>query len=205
MTTGMKIRYDRIPEIIEQRRPAIFLEIGVWHGERAYKMIEAARRHFKASEIQYFGFDFFEKMPIDLISEEVSRKAENPSCEMVREYLRDHIDAGVNVQLIVGNSTKTLPNTRLPPIDFAFIDGGHSYNTVKQDWLNVSTILSNNGTVVFDDYVNNMAVKKEGFGVNQLVNEIDRTKYDVEILAPVDWWPRPWGVLTNRLVKVTRV
>jgi len=33
-----------------------------------------------------------------------------------------------------------------------FLDGGHKYETVKSDLLNVHPVLKNNGTILCDDY-----------------------------------------------------
>ena len=56
--------------------------------------------------------------------------------------------------LICGDSTDkdTVDKaTILGPYDLIFIDGGHSYETVKKDFNNFSTILKNDGVIVIHD------------------------------------------------------
>ena len=202
---GHSSRYERLKLEAEQARPATILEIGVWHGERARQLITAALSSRPAEGISYFGFDLFERMTPDLVAPEASHRSRNPSMAEIRERLSSFADRGVTVKLFAGNTRETLAAaiTELPPIDFAFIDGGHSYETVKSDWENVERVIHARSVVIFDDYVCEEAVEREGFGVNRLMAEIDRSRYKVEILEPVDWWPRPWGIFKNQLAKVT--
>ena len=37
-------------------------------------------------------------------------------------------------------------------IDYVFLDGGHDYETVKNDLNNCSQVINNNGTILCDDY-----------------------------------------------------
>lgn len=60
-----------------------------------------------------------------------------------------------NLTLICADSTKkeTIKNVSvLGPYDFIFIDGGHSYETVKKDFLNYSKVLNKkSGIIAFHD------------------------------------------------------
>ena len=59
-----------------------------------------------------------------------------------------------NLTLICGDSTKkeTIEHASvLGPYDFIFIDGGHSYDTVKKDFKNYSKILNKNGVIALHD------------------------------------------------------
>ena len=49
-------------------------------------------------------------------------------------------------------------------VDFLFIDGGHSYEEVKQDYENYSPLVRKNGFIVFHDKSNS----KKGVGVSIL-------------------------------------
>jgi predicted O-methyltransferase YrrM len=93
--------------------------------------------------------------------------------------------------------------TELPVMDLIFIDGGHSYGTVKSDWNCCKQLMHHDTVVVFDDYVNPDAVKHEGYGVNAVVDEIDRDCFEVRLLNPVDSFPKQWGVLRTRFAMVT--
>ena len=60
--------------------------------------------------------------------------------------------------------------------EFIFIDGGHTYRTVKKDLELSESILLEGGTIVLDDYTNRKAETKAGYGVARLVNELDENK-----------------------------
>ena len=57
------------------------------------------------------------------------------------------------VNLYKGNSNKLLKNLDIKNIDFAFIDGGHSYQTTLNDIEVVhQNMKGKKGTIVCDDY-----------------------------------------------------
>ncbi len=63
-----------------------------------------------------------------------------------------------NLTLICGDSTNkdTVKKASiLGPYDFIFIDGGHSYDTVKKDFQNYSKILNQNGLIAMHDIYSN--------------------------------------------------
>lgn len=64
---------------------------------------------------------------------------------------------------ILGDSTK-ITNWELP-LDALFIDGGHYYETVKQDFQNFATHLKSGCYLFMHDY------HREDFGVKQVVEE----------------------------------
>ena len=75
-------------------------------------------------------------------------------------------------------------------IDYLHIDAGHSYENVKEDFELYSTIMSPNGIISIHDtdtnYENHFIVTEESkpfhvdwTGPAQLVNEIDRDKFEV--------------------------
>ena len=73
------------------------------------------------------------------------------SYESVQNFLKNF---SKNVTLIKGNSNIILRNLDLKDIDFVFLDGGHSFETVFDD-LNLiyKKISSNKGAVILcDDY-----------------------------------------------------
>ena len=64
-------------------------------------------------------------------------------------------------------------------IDFVFLDGGHHYETVKNDLMNCKEVLENNGTILCDDYDLSYAP-----GVKKAIDEfIDKNNYNFELLA----------------------
>ena len=57
-----------------------------------------------------------------------------------------------NVNIIKGNSNEVLKKINLNEIDYVFLDGGHKYETVKNDLINLTEIIHNNGIILCDDY-----------------------------------------------------
>jgi len=180
-------RYRNLPRLVEACKPKTIVEIGVWRGDGAEVMIQAARKH--NDSVQYWGFDLFEDLTPEMLGREISLLP-----LPIREVEQRLSGLGAEVTLVPGNTIQTVPETNLPPIDFAFIDGGHSYETVSADWRNLRPRLSPGAVVVFDDYTNRAAVKHEGFGIRALIDELKR-EYQVKILRPVDKFPRPYGML----------
>jgi predicted O-methyltransferase YrrM len=201
---GAANRYERLIQIAKQTRPKTILEIGVWRGERARQLISAALETHHPSQVTYLGFDLFDAMPADMVLVEASRRSKNPTIKEVWDSLGPFQDLGVRVQLVAGNTKETLKHHLVQNIDFAFIDGGHSYETVKNDWCNVERHMTSESVVIFDDYVNDEAVEREGFGVNRLISEIDSDRYEINVVQPVDWHFREWGILKNQLVVLKR-
>ena len=77
-------------------------------------------------------------------------KRQDPySIESVNNLLSKFKD---NVHLIKGNSNVVLKKIDMSKIDFVFLDGGHAYDTVKNDLNCCLEVINSNGTVLCDDY-----------------------------------------------------
>jgi hypothetical protein len=138
------------------------MEIGVADGENARRMVMVASRNFPAEEVEYYGFDTF--------------GGKNDSqIRRVREKLEK---TGCQFKLFKGDSVKTLPKVvkSLPMMDSIFIDGGHSYETVKSDWENSKSLMDSETAVFFHNY--------DFSGPKRAVDDIRRKEYRVEIIHP---------------------
>ena len=63
-------------------------------------------------------------------------------------------------------------------IDYVFLDGGHDYNTVKNDLDCCSEVINNDGTILCDDY--NLSYAP---GVKKAIDEyVENNNYKCEIL-----------------------
>ena len=83
-----------------------------------------------------------------------------------------------NIHLIKGNSNSVLKKIDMTKIDYVFLDGGHNYETVKNDLQSCSEVIENNGTILCDDY--NLSYAP---GVKQAIDEFVKKKnYKCEIL-----------------------
>ena len=91
-------------------------------------------------------------------------KKQNPySLEAVEDLLSKFKK---NVTLLKGNSNEILKNIELEKVDFVFIDGGHEYNTVKNDLIHSHKLLKSKGTILCDDL--NLS---QALGVRQAIKE----------------------------------
>ena len=140
-------------------------------------------------EFKYIGLDLFEEndenkdevIPNTKFSNPLKTiffkyiKRQNPySLEAVKELLNKFKD---NIHLIKGNSNKILSKIEMKKIDYVFLDGGHEYNTVKNDLECCKEVILNNGVVLCDDYDLSYApgVKK---AIDEFI-EINNFKYSI--------------------------
>ena len=73
------------------------------------------------------------------------------SIESIKKFLNKFKN---NINLVKGDTKKTLSQQDLSKIDFAFIDGGHSYETTYSDLNILYSFMKNKGkTILCDDYM----------------------------------------------------
>jgi len=154
-------------------------------------MIRAAVR--ERAGVRYWGFDFFTAQAGD------ETKGRDSSWRRLGlEQVRGRLAGlGAEINLVPGDSNVTLASAHLPPVDFAFIDGGHSYDNVSADWRNLQPHLAPGAAVLFDDYTNVSAVQHAGYGVRRLVDELS-SEFRIELLRPIDVFPTGYGRLETR-------
>lgn len=192
-------RYNNLFRLILEQECRRLVEIGVFDGIHARRMIETAQIY--NDEVDYWGFDLFEEFDATKAVEGFSKIP--PSIQEVAERLKP---TGANWTLYRGDSRETLPANlhALKGADFVFIDGGHSLDVIEADWSNIQQIMSPDTIVVFDDYYIDPAPIVERLGCNALIESLDRNVYDVAYLEPVDSFQKQWGVLNIQMVMVTR-
>jgi hypothetical protein len=175
------------------------LEIGVFNGNFAYRMLITAKKKSPDLQINYVGVDLFEaNFSSEIALSEVSLTPKNKL--YIEEYLKI---PNVNVNLLEGYSSSVLPSLDLEKkFDLIVIDGGHSYSTVKKDFENSLHLLHQKGAIIFDDYTNYRGIVSGGFGINQVINELDRLKFLVSISSIRDFFWKPYGLLVLRMVTV---
>jgi len=149
-------------EYILSNRCRRIMEIGVADGENAGNMVKTALQNFSSGEVEYFGFDLFEGDG-DSRMQQVSRKLKKTGCKF---------------ELFKGDSVKTLSEVvkAFPKMDLIFIDGGHSYVTVKSDWENSKSLMHDETAVFFHNY--------DFSGPKRVVDDISRGEYHIEIIHP---------------------
>ena len=181
---------DFLLDEVRKEKPKIFLEIGVFHGVTARNICELLYRTHK-NDFKYIGLDLFaendenknEVIPNNTFNNPLKRiyfkyiKKQNPySLEAVKDLLKKFEN---NVHLIQGNSNNVLKKIDMGKIDYVFLDGGHEYNTVKNDLDNCIEVIKKGGTVLCDDYNLGSAP-----GVKEAIDEfVNKNQLNVDILC----------------------
>lgn len=151
-------RYDQLLAAVREKQPRAILEIGTWNGVNAEAMLSLC------PTAKYYGFDLFEDGNPQTDREELNVKA---------HYYMDRVFEKLSVydvELFKGNTRETLA-TFDRPVDFVWIDGGHSLETIRSDWENVKRVITPDAWVFFDDYYIK-GVDVERYGCNKVVEEL---------------------------------
>ena len=148
---------------IKKKSPKFFLEVGVFHGVTARNVCELLH-DLHNGDFKYIGLDLFEKSeqnkseiipnvnfsnPLKKFYFQYIKRFDPYSLEAVQDLLKKFEN---NIHLIKGNSNQILKKIDMSKIDYVFLDGGHDYETVKNDLNNCIDVIMNNGTVLCDDY-----------------------------------------------------
>ena len=166
---------------VAEKNPKVFLEVGVFHGVTARNVCELLYK-MHGQDFKYVGLDLFEEtlenqnevIPNNKFSNPIKNlyfnyiKKQNPySLEAVEDLLEKFKS---NISLIKGNSNIILKKIDMSKIDYVFLDGGHDYQTVKNDLNCCKGVIDNNGTVLCDDYDLSYAP-----GVKKAIDEFSST------------------------------
>ena len=148
---------------VASKKPKNFLEVGVFHGVTARNVCELLYS-IHNSDFNYIGLDLFGESvenkdeiipntnfnnPLKKIYFKYILQKDPYSIEAVSDLLKKFKK---NIHLIKGNSNQLLKKIDMTKIDYIFLDGGHSYETVKNDLYYSKPVLNNNGTILCDDY-----------------------------------------------------
>jgi len=185
--TGLKKPYgDQFLSFVDDINPKNVLEIGVFCGVTARNICELLKKNHQ-NNFYYFGLDLFgseKQKEVDEIEPEFLKKQNfsNPlkrfyynfilkenlnSIESVSKFLKKFSN---NIKLIRGNTRETLIKIPLEKINFVFLDGGHSYETVSND-LNILMKKLNKGShILCDDYCGNFEIKEVSAAINDFCN-----------------------------------
>ena len=175
---------------IIKKKPKNFLEIGVFHGVTSRNVCELLNKLHKAN-FKYTGIDLFEN-DVDILNDEIAPKTvfSNPLKTLYYDYiirLDPYTYKSVqkllkkfskNINIIKGNSNIILKDLNTSNFDYVFLDGGHKYETVKYDLKYLIPVVSNNGTILCDDYDLSYAP-----GVKKAIDEFAvENEFNLEIL-----------------------
>ncbi len=154
---------------LEKYKPKNILEIGVFCGVTARNNCDFLNK-IHGKKFSYTGIDLFGSDKKSLINEIEPKflkdqKFSNPlkniyynlilkenlnSLKSVEKLLKKYKN---NIKLIKGDTNIELKKINLSDIDFVFIDGGHSYETVINDLETLYKSLKGKNTILLcDDY-----------------------------------------------------
>ncbi|MDF1526212.1 MAG: class I SAM-dependent methyltransferase [bacterium] len=196
-------RYKHLLLEVDSIKARRILEVGVYNGRNSKRMIRTAMMHHASSRIEYFGFDIFDQVTLEVAEKEKTADKMPLPMEQVRLQLTS---TGANIYLFQGCSHESIPNFSktehaLIPMDFIFIDGGHSEETIMADWKNLQSVIGEKTVVVFDDYYQESAQD----GCRSLISSLDPEEYCTTILEPSQIFQKDTGPLVISFAKVTRV
>jgi hypothetical protein len=170
-------------------KPKKFLEIGIFQGVTARNICELLYK-IHDNNFKYIGvdkFDLDEKANDEIIP---SINFKNPLKQFYYQYIKKENPYSLksvknllkkfdkNIDIFKGDSKDVLPKIDLSEINYVFLDGGHSYNTVINDLINCKVVVENNGVILCDDYDLSYAP-----GVKKAIDEfITKERYDIKIL-----------------------
>ena len=186
--SGLKKPYgDNFLELINEYNPRNVLEIGVFCGVTARNICELLSKNHK-EKFSYIGVDLFgnnksssddEIEPLFLRDQKFSnpfktlffnyiKKEKLNSLESVHKLLHKFED---KIKLIQGDTRKVLENQPLEIIEFTFLDGGHSYETVFSDLKILERRLKKNSIILCDDYDGKTKIDSVRNAINDFANE----------------------------------
>tara|TARA_B110000967_G_C18757364_1_gene496036 strand:+ start:275 stop:904 length:630 start_codon:yes stop_codon:yes gene_type:complete len=182
---------------IEKHKPKTFLEVGVFQGVTSKnvckKLYEINKKNFS-----FYGIDVFEDTDTNFDNHEMTSKhnrLSNPlkhlifniilkknlySIESIYEFLKRFKN---NVHLYKGFSDTELLKIDMSKIDMVFLDGGHSYETVKNDLSIILRGIKKKKIIICDDY------DQASYGVKKAVDELTYEVFEIK-------------KLNNRLVQI---
>ena len=167
--SGLKKPYgDNFLSLVEEYKPKNVLEIGVFCGVTSRNICELLKTNF-GSDFRYYGLDLFgstKTSSVDEIEPKFleNQKFSNPLKTIYYNFIKkENLNSKIsvqnflkkfsqNIELIEGDTRVTLEKVPLSEIDFVFLDGGHSYDTVLSDLQRLYDNMKNNSKIVCDDY-----------------------------------------------------
>jgi hypothetical protein len=192
-----------LADVIRHYKFSRILETGTWNGGRAIEMALAAFDN--VDKVYYEGYDLFEDADEYTDATEMNTKPHNlyqavdKRLNEFKKFVKEKMNKDFEFKLVKGDTKQTL--TEQKDFDIAYLDGGHSYDTVQHDY----NMTKNISVVVFDDYFNKDADGKEVVdehkGTNKVFDAIDK-KIRKRVLPSSD--PVKGGGITHLAVVINQ-
>lgn len=169
------MRYSQLIDIVKANKPKVVVEIGSWDGGRAIEMAKVN------PDMHYVGFDLFERA-----SEYSDLKEKNVKPHYSARQVMDRLDDfGLKATIVCGDTNETFSSwadANPESVDMVYIDGGHSVDTITNDYKNALKAIKKGGIIVFDDYYEDMP-NIDRFGANRVLEASGR---DFDVLPLKD-------------------
>jgi predicted O-methyltransferase YrrM len=187
--TGLKGKWGNIfLDRLNLHNPKNVLEIGVFCGVTARNICDLLTK-INRNNFNYIGVDLFgndqnetkdEIKPTFLKDQKFSNPLKNiyynyilkenlNSIKSVKRLLKKYSN---NIKLIAGDTNKVLKEIDLQNIDFVFLDGGHSYQTVINDLTILYDNMKNKKKIIFcDDYGKESYIPEVEKAINDFTNK----------------------------------
>ena len=187
--TGLKGKWGNIYlKRILLHKPQNFLEIGVFCGVTARNTCDYLKK-INGNNFTYMGIDLFggdknslndEIEPTFLLNQKFSNPLKNiyynlilrenlNSIQSVKKLLKKYNN---NIKLIAGDTNSVLREINLMNVNFVFLDGGHSYQTVINDLeILYKSLKDKNAIILCDDYGKESFIKEVHNAINDFTNE----------------------------------
>jgi len=168
--SGLKGKWGNIfLERLLKYNPKNVLEIGVFCGVTARNTCDFLNKT-NGNNFNYIGVDLFGRNKSEVKNEIEptflkDQKFSNPLKNIYYNYiLKENLNSiksvskllikyKSNIKLIAGDTNKVLKEINLQNIDFTFLDGGHSYQTVINDLtILYESMKGKNKVILCDDY-----------------------------------------------------
>lgn len=185
-------RYENLYKYAERFKPKSMLEIGVWDAVHAVRTLQVMKRFHK--NLVYHGCDVFEM----LSQEEQKKECAKEGRYFTEQYCRKKIASvqGVEITLHKGYTRDTLPSIGRT-FDYVLIDGGHSIETIEQDWQNVQKLIHKTSYIIFDDYY----FDRNDIGCKTIIDNLPEN-FTKKVLQPIDSYEKEHYVQYTQMVLV---
>lgn len=172
-------RYRIMLDYISTNFCTNILEIGTHKGNTGSSLILSSLN----KNVNYYGIDVFSEGWSEKI--EIEEQSIKPaSKEQVEAYLKQY---SPNVFLYQGTSKDKHADIEKLKIkfDLIWIDGGHSYATLRDDFFMYKSMLSENGVIFIDDYTTEFSYPPGNtipLGIKPFVDDLIKfNQYDITI------------------------